>query len=357
MLDFRSPTKADYCRHPHHLRFASNNEGGSPRAASSPASKLGGSASAHSSPMLGGAAASTSAARLAEHFQARSFSLSTPSPSVPPTVFQPRVLDDVFGSPSGVPARRADRPPAASCASTGDAVTPTGRLGKLTPSWLSGATVHEQSLSLASSSYLPAPNGGSSSLPLFSPFDPFAATSSSAPGAAKSPGLSLNGSPPPTTPSTAYIESLTRAHRGSFHRSLSSASTSSSFSASGPDPVDFDNDTDDDDDGRLAFPRRPAHELVSPSGESLADVTDFYFSSDAGVDVAQEEDEEMMTESDLTECTDVRASRLLSPTRSERSSYAEQLREYTLSVRLSKSPSRLLIPGSQRLTTASISFR
>jgi hypothetical protein len=330
MLDLRSPTKADYRRHPHHLRFATQAEGSSPRA-SSPAqatSSRQASASAQSSPMLGGSASSSSAARLAEHFQARSFSLSTPSTSSgPPASFQPRVLDDVFGSGGA----GADRSTPAGCASTsGDVNTPTGHpTGQPSPSWLLGATAHERSFPMPSSAYLPASAGGSN-LPLFSPFDPFAATPSSVTAKARSPGLSGDGSPSPTTPSTAYMESLTRAHRGSFLRSLSSTSTSSSFSASGP----YAADCDGDDTDRLGFPCQPAHELVSPSGESLADVTDFYFSSDAGGGgSAHDEDEEMMTESDTTECAEARTSQLLSPTRSERSTYAEQLREYTLSVR------------------------
>lgn len=344
MLDLRSPTKADYRRHPHHLRFASQPDDQRPPPVPAQASKPA-SSSAHSSPMLGGASSSSSssAARLAEHFQARSFSLSTPSPSGrPPASFQPRVLDDVFGSGggNGVDAARVDHP---GCVPSGsDLATPTaGHLGQRSPSWLSGATAHEQSFPLSSSSaYLPAPAGRSSNLPLFSPFDPFAATSSlsATTTAAKSPGLSTDGMPPPPTPSTAYIESLTRAHRGSFLRSLSSTSSSSSFSASGPYSAD------DDDDGRLGFSGRPAHELISPSGESLADVTDFYFSSDAG-GARDDDDEEMMTESDTTECVDARSSQLLSPTRSDRSTYAEQLREYTLSVRPLSLPRALVSCG------------
>lgn len=189
------------------------------------------------------------------------------------------------------------------------------------PSWLH-STPHQQSFPTAAPARDPPPTISTSFLgapptvgqPLFSPFDPFAASSTSA---GKSPSA---GSPSPLTPSTAYIESLTQ-HRGSFIRSLSSqsdASTSSSFSAG--DPYQLASPPTDD-------------EMISPSGETLADVTEYYFQSGAHATDDEGQEEEMMTESDTTE-SEARTLGLLSPMRTERSTYAEQLREHTLSVSL-----------------------
>lgn len=360
MLDYRSPSKADYRSHPHHHRFAP--QPSSPTSAPAPAAAAHrrapqqqhpqpSSRSTHSSPML--------PTTLAHHFAARAFSLDAAAPASParaaraaePGTFQPRVLADVFGGgDAGAGAQDERRPQqdeeqATPSTSAADRMSWLAEATPQQPSFPSsarakaaattttttdGAAARPPAPPTISTTFLQTPVVGQ---PLFSPFDPFAPSSSAATAAAE-PSLGASASPQPPTPSTAYIEALSHARRGSFLRSLSAgsaASSSSSFSIGeagppallGRDLLGFPSPQHQPDDGR------------SPSGES---VVDYYFGSGADDDdddgVDDDDGEEMMTESDTTE-SEARAGLLLSPTRDERSSYAEQLREHTLSVRLS----------------------